>query len=309
MARILVTGGAGFVGSNLASKLIEEHHQVFIIDDFSNGLESNLSPHARFLRANLSESNWRKELQNEDFDVVIHCAAQSSNATSFKNPMRDLLDNLLATQQVIKYCEEQSIRRVIFTSSMSVYGNTLVLPTPVDTTPNPETIYALHKATAEGYFKLHNNLDWTIFRLYTTYGAGQNLENREQGLVKIYLAYILKGEPVVVHGSGDRIRDIIHVSDVVNAIYLSIFNFKTFRQIYNLGSGQTIQVKQIIEHLYDSMGIFNPPRVIYEGPDVGDPTVTYADISKTKKDLGWNPRINATNGITMTVSKYKKHSD
>ncbi len=306
MAKILVTGGAGFVGSNLVSKLIAELHDVWIIDDFSNGLESNLNPHARFLKADLSESNWRTELQHEQFDIVVHCAAQASNATSFKNPMRDLLDNLLATQQVIKYCEDQSIRRVIFTSSMSVYGNSYIFPTPVDTNPNPGTFYALHKSTAEKYFEFSKTLDWTIFRLYTTYGAGQNLANREQGLVKIYLTYILNEENVVVHGSADRVRDIIHVNDVVEAIYSSLFNIKTFGRIYNLGTGQTIKVKQIIQQLYEGLGITNPPRVIYEAADYGDPEVTHADITLTLRDLDWKPQISPAMGIALTISHYVK---
>jgi UDP-glucose 4-epimerase len=305
MARVLVTGGAGFVGSNLVSKLIQENHEVTIIDDFSNGLSSNVNPAAKLVNADLSENAWLNQLTGQKFDALVHCAAQASNATSFKDPIRDMYANQLSTLHVVRFCEKESIRRLIFTSSMSVYGNAENFPTLSSTLPKPETYYALHKATAESYLKLNPKLDWTIFRLYTTYGAGQNLANQEQGLVKIFLSYILKGEPVKVHGSGDRVRDIIHVSDVVDAIYLSLFNEKSYLKTYNLGTGLTITVKQLIARLYQEMGISEPPNVIYEPADIGDPNKTHADISDAKIDLGWAPKVNPEDGIVLTVSKYK----
>ena len=305
MSRILVTGGAGFVGSNLVNKLIQVGHSVTIVDDFSNGLVSNVEKSIPLLKADLSKDLWIKELAGEKFNVVIHCAAQASNATSFKNPILDANANQISTLQVLKYCELESIDRLIFTSSMSVYGNQSIFPTPPTTTPNPETYYALHKATSETYLRLSENINWTIFRLYTTYGAGQNLLNKEQGLVKIFLNYILDGVPVRVHGSGQRVRDIIHVRDVVEAIHLSIFNNKTHKQIYNLGSGQTITVDHIINSLYTHMQLNKKYDVIYEPADIGDPFKTHADIYSTKSDLDWSPTITPEEGIELTASKYR----
>lgn len=305
MAKFLVTGGAGFVGSNLISRLISEGHNATVIDNFSNGLVSNIGSSSTLLRADLCDESWTKELTGEKFDAVIHCAAQASNATSFKDPYRDLEVNQLSTLRVLKFCEQESISRLIFTSSMSVYGNPSTFPTPPSTHPNPETYYAIHKAASEGYIKLSKNLNWTIFRLYTTYGAGQNLANQEQGLVKIFLSYILKGERVKVHGSVGRIRDIVHVSDVVDAIYQSAFNEKSYSNIYNLGSGTTITVAQIIDKLYEQMGIGNPPEVLQEAADIGDPFKTHADISASQTDLNWNPKISPDKGIALTAFKYK----
>jgi len=304
VAKFLVTGGAGFVGSNLVSRLISEGHDATILDNFSNGLVSNIGPYSTLLQADLCDESWTKELTGEKFDAVIHCAAQASNASSFKDPYRDLEVNQRSTLRVLNFCEHESIPRLIFTSSMSVYGNPEIFPTPPSTQPNPETYYAIHKTASEGYIKLSKNLNWTIFRLYTTYGAGQNLANQEQGLVKIFLSYILKGESVKVHGSVERIRDIIHVSDVIDAIYQSVFNKKSYFNIYNLGSGSTITVGQIIDKLYEQMGIENPPEVLQEAADIGDPFKTHADISASQMDLNWNPKIGPNEGIALTASKY-----
>lgn len=305
MARVLVTGGAGFVGSNLVTKLLQDGHYVQIIDDLSNGLESNVEKSTPFLKANLADDSWIKNLAGEKFDAVIHCAAQASNATSFRDPINDLQANQLSTLQVLKFCKNESIRRLIFTSSMSVYGNPEVFPTPPSVLPNPKTFYALHKATSETYLKLSDDIDWTIFRLYTTYGAGQNLSNREQGLVKIFLSYIIENSPIKVHGSGERIRDIIHVNDVVEAISLSLFNKNSYGKIYNLGTGKTLTVNQIIETLYEKMNLKGELNIEYEAPDVGDPFKTQADITSTIEDLSWNPKISPMDGINMTVSRFK----
>lgn len=305
MAKFLVTGGAGFVGSNLVSKFVSNGHNAMILDDFSNGLMTNIETSTNLLREDLSSETWTKELKGEKFDAVIHCAAQASNALSFKDPYRDSAINQLSTLRVIQFCEQEAIPRLIFTSSMSVYGNPQIFPTPPSTLPNPETYYAIHKAASENYIKLSRNLNWTIFRLYTTYGAGQNLANQEQGLVKIFLNYILKGKNVRVHGSLERARDIIHVSDVVEAIYQSVFSEKSFSNIYNLGSGTIITVAQIIGKLYEYLGIEDPPEVLQESADIGDPFKTHADISATQLDLDWHPKVTPDEGIAMTAAKYK----
>ena len=304
MANILVTGGAGFVGSNLVNRLLHENHEVSIVDNFSNGLRTNVPNQAKLYEYDLGDKAWISSMANTKFDIVIHCAAQSSNATSFKNPHRDLNDNLLSTLNIIEFCNAMSIKRIIFTSSMSVYGNTSNFPTKSSTSPLPETFYALHKATSEKYFHYNPHLNWTIFRLYTTYGAGQNLANREQGLVKIFLKYILDNEPVQIHGSGERIRDIIHVNDVVEAIVLSLNNQVTFGKTYNLGTGQTILVSEIIAQIYSNLGIQDPLPSIYGSPDIGDPFKTHADISDINLDLNWKPRITPEQGISLTTSNY-----
>ena len=308
MGLFLVTGGSGFVGSNLCAKLVQSGHEVVSVDNYSNGLTSNEVPGVVYVNDDVAlESTWEK-LRKYRFNAVFHLAAQSSNATSFKKPRLDLEANQISTLHVLEYCKTQGIKRLIFTSSMSVYGNPSVTPTPSSEIPNPQTFYAVHKATSESYIRFSNDLNWTIFRLYTTYGSGQNMSNLEQGLVKIFLGFILRNEPVRVHGSLDRIRDIIHVSDVVEALMLSIDQEKSHNKIYNLGSGVTLTVREIIEQLLLNYGKPLDYPIITEQADQGDPFITHAEIKDVRADLNWEPRISPQTGILMTIKKYIKES-
>lgn len=304
MKSILVTGGAGFVGSHLCRALLKKEFFVVAIDNLSNGIKSNVHKNVVLIEADLSKDTWLDLLDIYEFDAVIHCAAQASNAMSFEDPEQDRNSNQISTWNVINFCKKRSIKRLIFTSTMSVYGEPSKIPTPVSEPPMPLTYYAAHKAVAETYFRLSSGIDWTIFRLYTTYGSGQNLANLNQGLVKIYLGFILRGEPINVRGSGERLRDIIHVSDVVQAIIQSLENTRTYKKTYNLGSGITKKVSEIIKLLINAAGKDADYPIVYEKGDVGDPHITHADIKNATHDFGWKPSVTPDNGIALTVKQY-----
>jgi nucleoside-diphosphate-sugar epimerase len=305
---ILVTGGAGFVGSNLCTALSSKGHHVIAIDDLSNSRSAPNLSNFEFLKSDISSATWMNDLSEHHIDTVFHLAAQSSNATSFRNPKDDLQRNQVATQNVIEFCQRRGIRRLIFTSSMSVYGETSQFPTPVTERTRPATYYAIHKDASEKYISLQNELNWTIFRLYTTYGFGQNLENLEQGLVKIFLGFILREEKITVHGSLDRVRDIIHVDDVVSALVLALENEKSYGKTYNLGTGHTMTVRQILEELLRLTGkSLTYPIEVCDG-DRGDPSGTHADVSQTITDLEWTPHISPQAGLKRTVEGYLRNS-
>jgi UDP-glucose 4-epimerase len=174
----------------------------------------------------------------------------------------------------------------------------------------PDSFYAVHKQACEHYIRIFSQvhgLDYTIFRLYTTYGHGQNLENMEQGLLSIYLGYILKKERLVVKGSKDRTRDIVHVNDVVRAITKSLFNPVSFGKVYNLGTGRSLKIEKIVELLTTGLGYKKEEYpVVYEKGTLGDPFDTLADIRAAARDLGWKPFISAEEGIRLTVGPYRK---
>lgn len=304
MATVLVTGGAGFVGAHLCAALAARGDTAIALDDLSNGLKDNVPADVDLVVADLADDAWIDSMTGRNIDAVIHCAAQSSNAISFQNPQRDYRANQLATWQVLQFCKRASVRRLLFTSSMSVYGEPSRLPTPEDEPPRPATYYAVHKMAAEAYVRFSREVDATIFRLYTTYGAGQNLANRNQGLVKIYLTYVLRNEPMVVHGSGSRLRDIVHVSDVVNALVGALDERATYGKTYNLGTGKPLKVEEIIAAILRHAGQPSTYPVSYEAPDNGDPHRTHADISAARRDFGWAPLVDPAEGIERTVRHY-----
>lgn len=306
---ILVTGGAGFVGGYLCHSLKADGHKVVALDDLSNGKRENVPSGVEFIKSDLTSDDLTDVLSNHTFDAVIHCAAQSSNAISLKDPHRDIMANQYATLNLLEYCVRNSVKRFIFTSSMSVYGQPKKLPTKETNICYPDSFYAVHKLASEYYTRLFGNiygLNYTIFRLYTTYGHGQNLANMEQGLLSIYLGYILKNERLIVKGSQDRTRDIIHVSDVVRAIVASLDNQKSYGKIYNLGTGKSLKIGKIIELLTSGLGYKKGQYPVkYTEGTLGDPFDTLADIEAAKKDLNWKPKISAQEGIKLTVNSYR----
>jgi UDP-glucose 4-epimerase len=187
---------------------------------------------------------------------------------------------------------------------MSVYGEPTQLPTPVTEETRPATYYAIHKDASEKYIMMQDELNWTIFRLYTTYGFGQNLNNLEQGLIKILLGFILREEKVTVHGSLDRERDIIHVDDVVSALILSLENRRSFGRTYNLGTGRRMTIREILDELLRLTGKDSSYPIQVCDSDKGDPYKTHADVSQTVSDLDWIPHVTPQEGLRRTVEGY-----
>ena len=306
---ILVTGGAGFVGSYLCRALLQMGHSVTVVDDFSNGKKENIAPGVKLFNLDITSTKFFKELTHISFDTVIHCAAQASNAISFLDPHRDFEVNQLGTLRVLELCVKKNIKRFIFTSSMSVYGQAITIPTKETEACFPDAYYAVHKLASEHYVRIYgqeHGIDCTIFRLYTTYGHGQNLDNINQGLLSIFLSYIVNNKPLIVKGSKDRTRDIIHVNDVVEAIILSLSMDISINKVYNMGTGQYLKIEEIIELLTTGMGYRSGEYpVIYEDSTQGDPFDTLANNSLARHELGWHPKISPIDGIKLTIDAYR----
>ena len=313
MKTILITGGAGFVGSYLCNAFKSCGYDVVAVDDLSNGNERNIKPGISIEKIDLSTKDNFSKLNKYKFNAIVHCAAQSSNALSFVDIKRDIDSNFLSTYNMLEFCKTKNINRFIYTSTLSVYGQPEQLPTTEQCIPKPESYYAINKLAGEHYIKLfstYNNINYTIFRLYTTYGIGQNLDNRNQGLLSIFISYILANEELVIKGSPDRKRDIISVNDVVDAVVQSIDKEITFDKIYNLGCGTSLSIDMIVSLLIKGLAK-NPANypVRYEQGTPGDPFETLADITLIKKDLDWTPKLMPIQGINKTIRSYKEKMD
>ena len=304
----LITGGFGFVGYNLVNKLSKLGKKIIVVDNLYNTSVKEISKNVLFFELDLSNKASLIVLDPFKIDVIFHLAAQSSNATSFNDPIEDLNYNQIATYNLLEYASKKKITRFIYTSSMSVYGNIDDHPTTESIEKKPDSFYAIHKLVGEYYcdvFRYYMGANFTIFRLFSVYGHGQNIKNLDQGLLSIYIGYILNGKELIVKGSGERERDVIHVEDVTDVLIKSIDNKKTFNQIYNLGFGKTLKIKTIINLLLKVFNKVNFP-VKYEKGTKGDPFKTQADITKLKKDLDWTPKISPIDGITSTAIEHKK---
>jgi UDP-glucose 4-epimerase len=301
----LVTGGAGFVGSVVSRHLLRDGFSVTIIDDLSNGKRSNVPPGAQFIEADLATEAAYQPLERVGYDVIYHVAAQASNAVSLRDPLRDLASNQLATLRLLEYARETGSRRFVFTSSMSTYGDASAFPTTEMEPLRPRTPYAAHKAASEDYLRVYGDeygLIPTVFRLYTTYGGEQNLDNLDQGLLSIYLAYLLRGEPIIVKGPLERERDIVHISDVAGAMVAVLDEPGTFGRTYNLCSGLCLTIDTLVRTLILEAGE-NPDTypIVVESGTPGDPFKTHGSYEAAMTDFGYVPKVMPLDGIQQTV--------
>ncbi|MCC6278378.1 MAG: NAD-dependent epimerase/dehydratase family protein [Oligoflexia bacterium] len=306
----LVTGGAGFVGSHLSRELVKSGSNVVIADDLSNGKQSNIPDGAKFIRGDLSQNEIYLELSQYRFDAILHLAAQASNAISFLKPYLDLNANQVSTMKLLEFAKNQDCKRFLFTSSMSAYGQPRNFPTLESEPLNPDSPYGAHKAASEHYLRMFTReygFETTTFRLYTTYGGGQNLENLDQGLLSIYLAYLVQEKPIVVKGALERKRDIVHVSDVVSAILSALATPRSIGKTYNLCSGTSYTIREILDELIKEMG-FDPKKypVEVQPGTPGDPPVSHGSFSAAARDLDYSPKVKPFDGIHMTVESYRQ---
>lgn len=270
----IVTGGAGFIGSRIASALIAKGHEVTIVDDLSTGRTSNIPDDALFIKGDLSERKTYKELPRQ-VDGILHLAGQSSGEISFEDPVRDLERNTVSTLRLLKYAQEVECKKFVHASSMSVYGDTQGQPGRETSDCTPQSCYGIGKLASEQYIRtLSGKMSYTIFRMFNVYGPGQDLSNLKQGMVSIYLAQALKSQEILVKGSEDRYRDFIYIDDVVKAWVQSLETDLCNNRVLNLGTGTRTTVKELLQLICQISG----ERIIrIEGGTKGDQHGIVAD--------------------------------
>jgi UDP-glucose 4-epimerase len=301
--RIIVTGGAGFIGSHLVRRLLAGGHSVAVVDNLSTGRRDNVPDGADFRYADVSRPDCLAQLP-ADADAICHLAAQSAGAVSAERPYYDLEANAGSTLLLSRWCLEHGVKRFLYASSMAVYGNPDRSPATEDTPCVPTAYYGVSKLTSEHLLRLaaREGLNVTAFRMFTAYGPGQDLGNLKQGMVSIYLAYLLRGVPVPVTGSLDRFRDIIYIDDIVDAWQAAVERPETPSLVYNLGSGRPTTVRELLAHEKVAVGLpaDHPVQELPGSP--ADQFGVFADISKIRRDLGFIPRVGLADGLAHMVA-------
>lgn len=301
--RIIVTGGAGFIGSHLARRALDDGHQVTVVDDLSTGRRENVPAGAEFLRLDLGEEGRLVELERIEADAVFHLAGQSSGETSFADPLRDLKSHIMSSFHVLDWCRRTGCSRFIYSSSMAVYGDPDRVPVDESHPLRPKTYYGAAKVGAEAYIRLHQQLgvDTTIFRLFSVYGPGQDLANKEQGMVSIFYSYMLEGAPILVKGSAERFRDFTYVGDVVDAWMSALDAPATFGNTYNLATGKGTTVAELLAALKQAMGRPGHPVEFALGTP-GDQFGIAGDASAIEADIGWRASTDLVDGLAAMVA-------
>jgi UDP-glucose 4-epimerase len=307
MSEYLVTGGAGFIGSALAKRLLEKGDHVTIIDNLSTGFRENIPDNAEFIEGNCQDKNIYESLEKR-FDAIYHIAGQSSGEISFDDPVYDLQTNTQSTLLLLKYALETDCKRFLYASSMSVYGEQPDMPISEDRPCNPKSFYGVGKIASEHYLRIYQEfgVQSTALRLFNVYGPGQNMENMRQGMVSIFLTMAMNNKHIVVKGSKERFRDFIYIDDVVDAFVECENNSNTFSKIYNVATG----VKTSVDILLAKLTNLFPYNISVEikGNTPGDQFGIFADIGSIKKEIEWEPKYTIDNGlIKIFQSVYKNY--
>ncbi|HOW53939.1 MAG TPA: NAD-dependent epimerase/dehydratase family protein [Syntrophorhabdaceae bacterium] len=304
MKTSIITGGAGFIGSRLAQRLIQRGDIVYVLDDLSTGYERNVPEKAVFFKVDVSDPGRIRELDLPGkADTVYHFAGQSSGEASFDDPSGDIDRNYRATYNMLVASEQMNAKRFIYSSSMSVYGDVdrSAPMVPEDYECNPASYYGCNKFASEKFinvFAKHSHIKPTIFRFFNVYGPGQNMKNMKQGMLSIYMSYLIRDIPVTVKGSLDRFRDFIYIDDLLDAVVDCEESERTFYETFNLGTGIKTTVSRLLEALLNVFGKGDFDKwVIVEGNTPGDIKGFVADMAKLKARMEWSPVYKIEDGI------------
>jgi len=307
---ILITGGAGFIGSHIAHRLVNDGKEVIILDNLSTGFQENIPPGARFLRLDLSDESFVRDLRDIEVDAVIHMAAQSSGEISFNDPVYDLRTNTLGTLLLLKWSLEHEVKKFIFTSSMTAYGDGTSTAC-VETDPTrPKSFYGVGKCASEFYINIFADmgLNTTILRLFNVYGPGQNMENLRQGMVSIYMAYIAQNQPILVKGPLDRFRDFVYIDDVIRAVDLAMESPQSRGGTFNVCTGRKVLVSELLGIIMEAFG---HPRGTYPvtlGPRTPrDQDGVFGSYDLIRSRLGWEPRVTLEEGVARMAAWAKEY--
>ena len=245
--KILVTGVAGFIGSKVCKELQRNKFSIIGIDDLSSGKKKNIPKNITFFKFDLS--NYQNYEKLPKCKYILHLAGQSSGDISFDNPVADLKKNTQSTLNLIKFGIKSKTKKIIYASSMSVYGDLKKNKYDENLELKPKSCYGISKLASENYLKIFSKkINYINFRMFNVYGPGQDLNNLRQGMVSIYLAQALKNKKIIVKGSLNRIRDFIYIDDVVK-IWVKSLNDNIYNQTINLSSGEPTSVKKLLSEI------------------------------------------------------------
>lgn len=305
--RVLVTGGAGFIGSNLCQELARRGGHILIVDDLSTGKEENIEAligeEVSFVQGSVVDLPLLQELFHE-IDIVFHLAAISDVPRSLQNPIATHQVNIAGTLNVLLAARDNKVRKVIYASSSSVYGDTPTLPKTEDMLPNPQSPYAATKLAGEYYCQVFGqvyDLSTVCLRYFNVYGPRQDSNPQYATVIPMFITGFLKDKPPTIFGDGEQTRDLTFVEDVVAANILAAES--DVSGIFNVGTGEGITINELSQLIRTVIDKDIEP--IHHEPRPGDVKHSLADITKAKEKLGWEPKIDLKEGLRRCVDWYE----
>lgn len=308
--KYVVTGGAGFIANHLIRELLKVGHSVAIIDDLSTGKQTNIDDvkalgqvtfHQRKVEDGVDDI-----IASEKPDGIFHMAAIPRVQYSIAEPLESHNSNVNGTMNVLEAAKKHGVKRVVFSSSCSVYGDIKTMPLQENMVTQPLSPYALHKLVGEHYMRLYNmlyGLETVSLRYFNVYGPKQDPNGAYASLIPLFLEKFKKGEEPVINGEGTQTRDFVYVGDVVRANILAMESQKKeiLGRVYNIGTGEETSVNDVADAL---VSLMQPKTRPVHGPGVVEMTKVRADNSLAREVLGWEPSMRFADGIKKTVDSF-----
>jgi len=303
--KILVTGGAGFIGSHIVDRFVQEGYEVAVVDNLSTGKRRHVNRAAKFYRTDIRSWWLERVFRRERPVIVCHHAAQMDVRRSVRDPVFDAETNILGTLNVLRHAIKYGVRKVLFASSGgAVYGEPEKLPVSEDHLVRPASPYGISKAVGDEYlryFRDADGLEFVSLRYANVYGPRQDPYG-EAGVVGIFTQRMLLGEQPIINGNGRQTRDFVYVDDVVEANVAAVT--KAARGIYNVGTGKETSVNELFSLL---AGLINPAIREVHGPaKKGEQQRIALDASKFHRELDWEPKVSLKDGLARTVEYYRQ---
>ena len=305
--KVLVTGGAGFIGSHVVDRLVEEGHQVVIVDNLATGKRKNVNRAASLYKTDITSRRLERVFRNERPNIVLHLAAQISVRRSVDDPVFDAQVNVLGTMNVLQQAVRYGCRKVVFSSSGgAIYGEQETFPAAESHATNPLSPYGISKLCGEhylSYFQRTSGIPVVSLRYANVYGPRQDPEG-EAGVIAIFIQKMLNNEQPIINGNGRQTRDFVFVDDVAEANLAAMG--QDAHGVYNVGTGAETSVNELFRMLAGLTG--SPAKEVHGPAKPGEQLRSVVDSSKIKQELGWDVKMDLTEGLKQTVEFFQGKS-
>ena len=307
MAKYLVTGGAGFIGSHISEELVRRGHAVRVADSLITGKRSNLAHLQRieFLEGDLADEAFAKRAV-EGMEYVLHQAAIPSVPRSVNDPLTTNRANVDATLDVLVASRDAGVKRLVFAGSSSAYGNTPTLPKREDMPSNPLSPYALQKVIGEQYMQMFTRLyglETVSIRYFNVFGPRQDPSSPYSGVISVFATALIENRSPKIHGDGEQTRDFTYVANVVDGVLRACDAEGASGEVINVATGGRISLNELFRTMRELIGATADPTYLEARP--GDVRDSQADIAKAKRILGYTPKVSFEEGLRQTVAWYR----